>query len=1376
MSTSSMFSPVVSAGHRFLDSLEDNNRSIATLCTSADTFIHHVKELDAVQNAQSGVKKSIFNSISTFSENVEPYVKVIDTFVSSKPEVAALIWGAARLVLQLASNYLNFFRKLTGMMEKTSSQLANYKQLLELLEENDIKPTPGLQCAVVTTYEGILDFFQKLVDVFYKKTGKAKSQPIVIGNILLKPLDSTFNTLQEKLSDCDTLVDKELQLYQLRLILQRRQEDVNELEANNDQSSDALRQLIAAIDALVKSVKVEKKGEERHIDAVRNDIRQWINPPEFMRRYESIIDEIEETTTEWLFQKDQYKKWESFDGGDKEISQGKVLWIHGKPGSGKSFLSASAIDLLNASARSNKHTVVLFFHFNADDPTSNTITAAYRSILAQLFQKYSDSRSMIDRFSFSLADSHGQKTASMFEVVDLLDLCLRNFEGRCFIILDGIDECSDNGRSLSTLLTTISHCPFAKLLLFSRPTVAFLNEWVPPHERFPIGDENSSDIQQYLKRRIESFVERDYLPASVQKERLLHHLTLGADGMFLWAHLMIKYLDTDAMDQESRVSAIFDITMPDDLDRMYFRILQRIQLSNSIEREWAAKVFSCLTYAFTPGPFRPEELRLFLSPNAKKHLPLARFVQTTVRVCGALVELGSDGQIRFIHISVKVYFISQAAGFGHPPHRAHAMCAAVYLEYMVTHLPSEPLPAGLHNHLTLLDTFPLVKVAIGNWMHHCVNALLAMKNDPSDRKDEGSTNIEIIRDLVDILIPRLHQFLDNQFCFLSWIEMSYRLSVSVTKSCLVWKASLKELSSNLTNHSCGVYSDSVSRTLTDLIDLVSRTEDIETEWNSQLLQDPAIVWREVEAFHRHAEHSPAAPVMKVTSLCAEKPGTLEAENGSLKTISRIRNDGKAIIVLSIWPSRAFEDAAFRSAAELSGKNLWNACSGWVAKLEAWTTEEQPTRAISLVIKINAQEVLIQCKQSAWEDRNKSPASPWSLQFPLAISSSGRYFCILRTVYEVSQPESQHCQPKLRKFKLNLNLDGRDDWDPYRHVEHNLLEPWFLYFPSFTASDDLFVLYSKVGTPLVFALFQTKLGDKFQLTLKSSDMSEIVLKPDDFHSIMICDNPALPLVGFIAGPGAYLWDWTHAEQPRILCCYSSDVDEPVKIAFSSCGKFFILRLQANPKPMTVDTEQVLGIKRMPELQQRSNPVTSESFNIMTRKVYGSFLQRSKQYGVIDSTDASMVIKDGVPATDALHVVSSQNQFVVRNIREDQEADGETVNEVQLTRLPESVANSSSAPNATIIVPDGADRMVKIAVTDEPSLYSRLSPGRNQLLMLIQREKTSLQFQTTKISLPVRNSVQNVAIQSQESPYLLDSTVHPFVVVPWRVDEQLGMHVP
>lgn len=87
----------------------------------------------------------------------------------------------------------------------------------------------------------------------------------MVGNILLKPLDSTFSTLEESLSDCDMLVDKEVQLYQLRLILQGRRGGVNEQEANNIRSSDTLDELSEAIDTLVKSIKAEKKGEERHI-------------------------------------------------------------------------------------------------------------------------------------------------------------------------------------------------------------------------------------------------------------------------------------------------------------------------------------------------------------------------------------------------------------------------------------------------------------------------------------------------------------------------------------------------------------------------------------------------------------------------------------------------------------------------------------------------------------------------------------------------------------------------------------------------------------------------------------------------------------------------------------------------------------------------------------------------------------------------------------------------------------------------------------------------------------------------------------------------------------------------------------------------------
>ncbi|KAH7176107.1 NACHT domain-containing protein [Dactylonectria macrodidyma] len=1361
MAARAMDGPIVAAGQKFLDSLDEKDRSIVTLCTSADIFTHHFEQLGAVRNAQAGAKKRIVDSIAVFSDNVEPYLKAIDTLVSSKPEVAALIWGAAKLVLLVANNYSNFFRKLTDMLESISSNFAIYKSLVEVLEENDIELTPGLRCAIVTTYSGILNFFQKIVRVFYKKKGKAKAKPLVVGDLLLRPFDSTFSTLQEKLSSCDALVDKELQLYQLKLILQCQQNNAEEPETDDDtQSSDDLREHLTAIEALVDSVK--KAVKERHIDDIKNDIRQWINPPEFMRIYESAIDEMEENTAGWLFQKDEYKSWESFEvsriGAQTEPeqadAQGSVLWIHGKPGSGKTFLAASVIDRLKASARRDKHRVVLFFHFDAEDGTSNNTASAYRSLLSQLFQRYSKSPDMIDRFSFSMADSHGQKTASMFELADLLNLCISTLEDKCFIILDGIDECDDDGRFVSGLLGTISNCPSVRLLVFSRPTVTLLNDQIPQKERIPIADANRGDIQHYLERKIESFIERDYLPPSADKARLLDHLTIGANGMFLWAYLIIKYLDTDAIDQESRVSAIFDITMPDDLEKMYSRILQRIQDSNSAERNMATKVFSWLIYAARPGPFRPEELQVALNPTANVQLEPARFVQTIVRVCGSLVELGADGQFHFIHLSVKEYLSTQPNGFKQPLHRVHAMLAASYLEYLTMRLPAEPLTADLHEPSRLLAAYPLAFTAVSHWMQHCVHAFLCVVKHRSGEK--VFVDADNVGDLVEMLIPKLRKLLDNKPCFLVWIDISYRLSVRIWNS-IIWKPSLDDLSLYFTHHSCGIHADTVSRILTDLVNLLLCAEEIQREWGAQLLHDPSTLWGEVAAFHKLSE-CPLAEVMKVTSLQAERPETGEAGQDSLKTISRVRSDGKAIMVLSVWPSRCFEEVAVRSGAELRGRNLWGACSGWVAKYETWTTEEEPACVLSVVTKLNAEEVLIQCKQSAWEDCDSLPASrpklghissPWRFQFPLGISPSGRYFCILRTVYEVLRPETEHCRPRLRKRKLNVDFDERDNWDPCRRVEYDMSAPRFLYFPTFTTSEDLFVLVSKLGAPLGLALFQTRLGEDFQPTLKVSDQSDILVSSEGIYGITICHNLALPLIGFIAGPGAYVWDWTRTEKPKIHCCFSSVIDEPETIAFSGCGKFLVLRLQANIRQIAKDMEQLLGTERLLELQQMRSAATNELLNIMERVEYGSFLQQTNQYRVVDSTDASLCIKDGATATDALHVVSLRSGILVRNIQEDEEADEKIVNEVELTKLPQSVADGCSTPNATVIVPDAVDKMVKIAISNEPSLFSRLSSRSDKVLMLVQREKASLQFQTTKTKLQTKSIARNNAINSDAS---------------------------
>lgn len=111
MSASTTSSPIAAAGQMFLDSLDEKNRSIVTICASADTFIRHVEQLEEFQKANTGTRKRLFDSITVFTDNVGPYLKVVDTLVSSKPEVGALVWGAAKLVL-LVIDAFNFVSSL----------------------------------------------------------------------------------------------------------------------------------------------------------------------------------------------------------------------------------------------------------------------------------------------------------------------------------------------------------------------------------------------------------------------------------------------------------------------------------------------------------------------------------------------------------------------------------------------------------------------------------------------------------------------------------------------------------------------------------------------------------------------------------------------------------------------------------------------------------------------------------------------------------------------------------------------------------------------------------------------------------------------------------------------------------------------------------------------------------------------------------------------------------------------------------------------------------------------------------------------------------------------------------------------------------------
>ena len=82
-----------------MSSLSPEDRVLYSPCATSQELLGSLGKLDSLQRGTTKKLKWLI-VISKFSARLEPFLKVVDIFVSSDPEYAALCWGALRLVLQ----------------------------------------------------------------------------------------------------------------------------------------------------------------------------------------------------------------------------------------------------------------------------------------------------------------------------------------------------------------------------------------------------------------------------------------------------------------------------------------------------------------------------------------------------------------------------------------------------------------------------------------------------------------------------------------------------------------------------------------------------------------------------------------------------------------------------------------------------------------------------------------------------------------------------------------------------------------------------------------------------------------------------------------------------------------------------------------------------------------------------------------------------------------------------------------------------------------------------------------------------------------------------------------------------------------------------
>ncbi|KAJ8115345.1 hypothetical protein OPT61_g2995 [Boeremia exigua] len=1011
------------ARDEFLASLSPAEKIIFDRCPSAEALISNVEKMRLAKKDARG-HRAVITVLGDLSNSLKPYFDTIGIFVQSHPEYAAMIWGAFHLVFKLADNHESFFRRLTTTLGRITELLPHYNEIAVKCKTG---PSLRLQSSLCKVYEDLLLFCQSIVRVFTKDDGKAKRSVRVTTSLLWKPFDARFEELLDNFRFHASFVKSELLLLDLLETKQGKDELASQIQSVKAE----LRRLDRVIssrntnDMTEQSVRdLEKRLSEARRDKVYN-IQQWINPPSFAQEFERARDHKEPGTAEWLLSEDLVNRWlqsstNSYNGTGNNFDE-RTVWIQGNPGCGKTILAASTVEELTTVSQSpGSEYPVIYFFFRAgyrdfEDPISLS-----QSLLAQIFHAKRDDGDIIDKFAFIMDEnSLGQLHATRSVMVELFQLCVTGC-GTVLVVVDGIDESSEPEAVVEDLLL-LTRETNVKLLLFSRPNVSALYNSVLGTQCLNVRDKNNKDIETYAISRLKEMVEDDMLPSHLDTSDLVEHLSLGANGMFLWIRLMTSFLNSPALTRRQRSEAVLNITVPEGID---------------IERDLARRVFAWLIHCKRPLTVR--ELRVAVSQettmNVNDEDDFVDFRRAVILSCSGLVEAqrlskpavaSSVDSFQFIHLSAKKFLLSEMSDVakGSPDEQTPLSrimdsrqkvimdIATRCLVVLACCLPAQPLsgsPDAEISRATFCDTFPFLEYVVCFWIDH-------LRDTQLEACIQHQAYSEVLKALA--------RFLSLNRTIMAYIEASYVLGiVPPTERLDEWSQHLKSRSV-----ASQIESSLLSNVLNNAEELSRYLGALQKEWSAHLLHKPKAIWEDVTAFttSRLIEQTGKT---QVRTLIMDPPEVQSRSSRYLSKISEMSEDGKTVAILSIWPSKDFETSAQSSMTPIASM-LHTLCNGWVARYELWTVADDPSCIADGCIPLDADEVHLQIQRSIWQFDPSYSHGYWKIQFPTAISPDTSVICIIRTVYAFTVTKSNEAKMHTTLLPLHLYPALRNIWPP-----------------------------------------------------------------------------------------------------------------------------------------------------------------------------------------------------------------------------------------------------------------------------------------------------------------------------------------------------------
>ncbi|KAM5370902.1 hypothetical protein ACJZ2D_008335 [Fusarium nematophilum] len=369
------------------------------------------------------------------------------------------------------------------------------------------------------------------------------------------------------------------------------------------------------------------------------------DPRDDKERIERLKGGLLKDSYRWILENREFVQWR------RDLS-GRLLWIRGDPGKGKTMLLCGIIDELTRKSDSGP---LAFFFCQETESRLNSATAVLRGLIymlvkqreplmKHLLQRYKDAKKHL------FEDSNACVALGRILTAMLEDPSSKG----TVLVIDALDECVTDLPQLLELIVELSDSA-VKLVVSSRNWLEVEELEAAPQKvalRLELNARAISDaVDIFIEHRVQKLPQFSAGDDNL-KDTVLRHLSANANGTFLWVAIVCKAVHDHRLSKYQVVDKVKEF--PQGFMPLYQRMMEYIL--SSPNAQLCRQILA--TVAIVYRTVTLQEL-VYLVPELRPFEEDPDEIKRMVKECGSFLNVRQD-VVYFVHQSAKDFLLSSS--------------------------------------------------------------------------------------------------------------------------------------------------------------------------------------------------------------------------------------------------------------------------------------------------------------------------------------------------------------------------------------------------------------------------------------------------------------------------------------------------------------------------------------------------------------------------------------------------------------------------------------------------------------------------------------------------------------------------------------------